>query len=87
MEIKENPFAFDEINQSLRASLLNEKRLLNEINKKLESLKDKKETLLFFTDVESLHPYVRVGLIELNLNGKFKFRRLFFIPEQEKEIP
>ena len=77
---KENPFAFDEINQSLRASLLNEKRLLNEINKKLESLKDKKETLLFFTDVESLHPYIRVGSIELNLSGKFMVPTIILYP-------
>jgi hypothetical protein len=77
---KDNPFEFEEINQTLKSSLLNNNALLTEIKSVLEKLEGKKDTLLFIVDVEALHPYIRVGAIEQNLTGKFTIPTIILYP-------
>ncbi len=67
----EDPLAFEEINNTLSEALLEENALQNRFAAKLDELKDQKNTLLFVTDVEALHPYLRVGSLEQRLQGRF----------------
>ena len=54
--------------------------LKDRLESKLESLKDKKNTILLVTDLEALHPYTRIGAIESQLYGKFHVPTAFFYP-------
>jgi hypothetical protein len=76
---KKNPLAWNKINQSL-ANVITNGSLKNRLDEKLESLKDKKNAILLVTDLEGLHPYIRIGAIESQLYGKFYVPTVFFYP-------
>lgn len=44
--------------------------LKNRILERLAQLAGRKKTVLFITDVEALHPYLRIGVLEQQLLGK-----------------
>ena len=60
-----------EINQTLENVLTEDDALKKKIEEKLESLRGRSKTVLFLTDLEALHPYLRVGVLEQKLQGKF----------------
>jgi Domain of unknown function (DUF1788) len=73
------PLAWDKTNKSLANAITNgslEKRL----EAQLDSLKGSKNAILLVTDLESLHPYIRIGVIENHLYGKFFAPTVFFYP-------
>ena len=70
------------INESLRSILLGSgfdrvtARILNE----LELLKGKEKAILILTDVEALHPYLRIGAVEQRLQGRCPVPVVIFYP-------
>lgn len=75
-----DPDSVQDINQTLSDVLLSGNALMNKLLTKLESLADRNQTALFVTDLEALHPYLRVGSLELKLQGKFCVPTVFLYP-------
>lgn len=46
----------------------------------LEQLEDCDNAILLVTDLEALHPYMRIGSIESKLQGKFTVPTVFLYP-------
>jgi Domain of unknown function (DUF1788) len=61
---------FLEINKTLAASLLEGDDLQAMIQQKLEEAESHKSGLLLFTDLEALHPYLRINTIEAKLQNR-----------------
>ena len=74
-----SPLSWDKTNQAL-ANVITNGSLKDRLENKLESLKDKINTILLVTDLEALHPYTRIGAIESQLYGKFYVPTAFFYP-------
>lgn len=70
------------INESLRSILLGSgvDRVTSRILSELESLKDKEGAILIITDVEALHPYLRIGAVEQRLQGRCPVPVVIFYP-------
>jgi len=62
--------SFETLKESQKSVLESEGALKNLIEEKLQSLAGRENTVLFLTDVEALHPYLRVGVMEQQLLGK-----------------
>lgn len=54
--------------------------LKNRILERLNKLSGRKNTVLFITDVEALHPYLRVGVLEQQLLGKVSVPMVVLYP-------
>jgi len=76
----DDPMDFEMINSTLEEALQENKALLTRIQDKLLSLKDKEGALLLVTDVEALHPYLRIGSLEQCLIGKFHAPTVILYP-------
>jgi len=87
------PQAWEKTNQSLANALVGGANALTgganntpggalkeRLEARLEQLKDHKKAILLVTDLEALHPYVRIGAIEGQLYGKFYAPTVFFYP-------
>ena len=74
-----SPLSWDKTNKSLANALTN-----GTLQKRLESLLEKLEgnskSIVFVTDLEALHPYMRIGAIESSLQGQFSVPTIFFYP-------
>ncbi|MCL6557620.1 MAG: DUF1788 domain-containing protein [Firmicutes bacterium] len=73
------PLAWDKTNQSLANALTNgslESRLIAQ----LEQLEGRDNAILLVTDLEALHPYMRIGSIESKLQGRFNVPTVFLYP-------
>lgn len=70
------------INESLRSILLGSgiDRVTTRILSELESLKGKEGAILIITDVEALHPYLRIGAVEQRLQGRCPVPVVIFYP-------
>ena len=82
-----NPTHWEKTNQSLANTLSNgslQKALeqkLGELDNQLDNqLNNQEKSILLVTDLEALHPYMRIGAIEGNLQGKFNSPTVFFYP-------
>lgn len=73
------PLAFDRTNQSL-ANALNRGALQERLDAKLTQLEGNNQAILLVTDLEALHPYMRIGSIEANLAGRFTVPTVFLYP-------
>ena len=73
------PTNWDKTNQSL-ANALTGGTLQKKLESKLEELESQPNTILLITDIEALHPYMRIGSIESNLQGKFTVPTVFLYP-------
>lgn len=74
-------FNFVDINSSLANVLNGENTLLiNRIKDYFKEIDSNSKSIVIITDVESLHPYLRVGAIEQNLNGCFTAPTLILYP-------
>ncbi|MGO9201448.1 MAG: BREX protein BrxB domain-containing protein [Limisphaerales bacterium] len=69
-----------EINKTLEDVLIADDLLKRKIEAKLHSLRGRKRTVLFMTDLEALHPYLRVGILEQKLQGKFTVPTVILYP-------
>ena len=50
------------------------------LEKKLATIANDEKALLLVTDLEALHPYMRIGSIESQLQGKFNVPTVFLYP-------
>ena len=76
---RKSPQNWEKTNQSL-ANLLNQGALLSRFKDIFENLRDHSNAILFVTDLEALHPYMRIGAIENQLYGHFYVPTVFFYP-------
>ena len=77
---KDDPFDFDTINKTLSDTLVGSDKLKNVFLEKLEELTDQQNALLLVTDLEAIHPYLRIGSIEQKLQGSFKVPTVILYP-------
>lgn len=73
------PQAWDKTNASL-ANAVGNCALQARIEAKLAELEGKSKAILIVTDLEALHPYIRIGVIEGKLQGKFHVPTVFLYP-------
>ncbi len=76
---RRDPLAWEKTNRSLANTLTNGS-LQNRLRGLLEQLQDKPNAMLLVTDLEALHPYLRIGAIEGQLSGAFRVPTVFFYP-------
>ena len=69
-----------EVNETLRAALLDEGVVEQRIRATLAELEGKPKGLLIITDIEALHPYLRIGAIEQRLQGKVHVPTVILYP-------
>jgi hypothetical protein len=75
-----DPESITEITNTLEDVLTSDDLLKRKIEEKLESLRDCAQTVLFITDLEALHPFLRVGVLEQKLQGKFTVPTVILYP-------
>ena len=73
------PLQWEKTNKALANALTNGS-LQNRLEVVLQELEGQPNTILLVTDVEALHPYMRIGSIESQLQGKFHVPTVFFYP-------
>ena len=73
------PQSWNRTNQAL-ANALNQGALQRRLEETLATLQEQENTLLLVTDLEALHPYMRIGAIESQLYGKFHLPTVFLYP-------
>lgn len=72
--------AVQQVNKQLESALIDEGTLKQRLGDKLQALDGRANTALFVTDVEALHPYLRVGVLEQQLQGRFTVPTVFLYP-------
>lgn len=77
---KAAPLDFGEINRTLADALTAEGALERIIDARLQSIAEREGALLFLTDLEALHPYLRVGTLEGRLQGRFTVPTVILYP-------
>lgn len=73
------PLDWDKTNKAL-ANTLEKGPLQQRLRAKLNELGAAPNTVLLVTDLEGLHPYMRIGAIEGQLAGYFRVPTVFFYP-------
>lgn len=73
------PLAWEKTNKSLANAVANG-ALQARLEAVLSAMDPGKKSILLVTDLEALHPYMRIGVIEGQLQGKFKVPTVFFYP-------
>jgi len=75
------PLEWSKTNNSLANTLGDsEKGLQARLEQKLAELASDEKALLLVTDLEALHPYMRIGSIESQLQGRFNVPTVFLYP-------
>lgn len=74
-----SPLDWENTTKSLANALTNGS-LQNRLEQKLAGLEGENNPILLVTDLEGLHPYMRIGAIEGQLQGKFNIPTVFFYP-------
>jgi hypothetical protein len=74
------PLSWERTNASLANALTAQNRLQFRLEERLAALEGKRSTILLVTDLEALHPYMRIGAIEAQLQGKFHVPTVFLYP-------
>lgn len=75
-----NPGDIESVNTTLREALLSSNVVETKILATLADLAAKPNGLLLVTDVEALHPYLRIGAIEQRLTGKVSVPMVILYP-------
>jgi hypothetical protein len=73
------PLAWEKTNKSLANAVANG-ALQARLEAALAAIDPEKKSILLVSDLEALHPYMRIGVIEGQLQGKFKVPTVFFYP-------
>lgn len=79
-EDKSAPMDWQRTNKALSDILVANNALLKRLEAVLEQLESKPKALLLVTDLEALHPFLRIGAIEAQLQGKFHVPTVFMYP-------
>jgi Domain of unknown function (DUF1788) len=74
------PLAWERTNAALSNALTAQGRLQVRLEERLAALEGKSSTIMLVTDLEALHPYLRIGAIEAQLQGKFHVPTVFLYP-------
>lgn len=77
---RRDPQNWAKTNQSLANALTTTGALQQRITTRLQELADRPRAVLLITDLEALHPYMRIGAIESQLYGEFKTPTIIFYP-------
>ena len=78
---KKEPLNWKKMNSSLTQRLLDKDAgILSVFEEKLKNLRKIDQSLLLVTDLEALHPFMRIGTIEAQLQGKFDVTIVFLYP-------
>jgi hypothetical protein len=77
---RKNPLDWAKSNSSLANALAKKGQLQTRLEAVLTDLEAKDHSILLVTDLEALHPYMRIGAIEGQLQGKFHVPTVFFYP-------
>jgi hypothetical protein len=79
-EKSNTPVDFSQINRTLGKALSEGPELLNLLNARLKEAAARKNGVLLLTDLESLHPYLRINSIEARLQGQIDCPIIVFYP-------
>lgn len=79
---RKSPLDWDKTNTALANALTNADGgpLQDRIEAFLEQAAEDKNSIVLVTDLEALHPYLRIGSIEGRLYGRFKVPTVFLYP-------
>jgi hypothetical protein len=77
---KASPLDWQRTNKALADILTGDNGLLKRLEGALLPLKGQQNALLLVTDLEALHPFMRIGAIESQLQGKFHVPTIFLYP-------
>lgn len=77
---KKEPLVWQRTNKALGNALTVKGRLQGRLEEKLAALEGQQSTIMLVTDLEALHPYLRIGAIEAQLQGKFHVPTVFLYP-------
>jgi hypothetical protein len=77
---RRNPFDWAKTNRALANALTAKGQLQQRLEALLAKLEGQPKTIVLVTDIEALHPYLRIGAIESQLQGKFHVPTVFFYP-------
>jgi hypothetical protein len=80
MEDKAAPLDWPRTNKALADILTADSALLKRLEDALQQLEGQQNALLLVTDLEALHPFLRIGAIESQLQGKFHVPTIFLYP-------
>lgn len=80
MQDKASPLDWDRTNKALADILTSGGPLLKRLQETLASLDGQQNALLLVTDLEGLHPFLRIGAIESQLLGQFSVPTIFLYP-------
>ena len=75
-----NPQDWAKTNQSLANALTKADGLQSRVEAVLTGLEGSQNAIVLVTDLEALHPYLRIGAIEAQLQGKFHVPTIFLYP-------
>ena len=75
-----NPLDWDKTNKSLANALTKNAQLQSRLEATLTGLEGNTNAIVLVTDLEALHPYLRIGAIEAQLQGKFHVPTVFLYP-------
>jgi hypothetical protein len=79
-EDKSSPLDWTRTNRALADILTANNLFLKKLEDALLALEDHQNALLLVTDIEALHPFLRIGAIESQLQGKFHAPTIFLYP-------
>ncbi len=79
-EDKSAPLDWPRTNKALADILTTENGLLKRLEQALQPLEGQQNALLLVTDLEALHPFMRIGAMESQLQGKFHVPTIFLYP-------
>ncbi|HZL81945.1 MAG TPA: BREX protein BrxB domain-containing protein [Candidatus Deferrimicrobium sp.] len=74
------PLDWAKTNQSLANALTSNGALQRRLEALLTSVQGEEHVVVMVTDLEALHPYLRIGAIEGQLEGKFSVPTIFLYP-------
>lgn len=74
------PLDFARANQALANALGGPDGLLSRLQAALDAAHGHPDALLLVTDLEALHPYMRIGVLEGRLLGRFRAPTIFLYP-------
>lgn len=77
---KASPGDWARTNLALADIVANSGGLLRRLEEALRPLEKNPSALLLVTDLEALHPFIRIGVIESQLQGKFHVPTIFLYP-------
>ena len=80
MEDKVAPLDWLRTNKALTDILTADNALIKRLEAVLEPLEGQQNALLLVTELEALHPFMRIGAIESQLQGKFHVPTVFLYP-------